>query len=111
VPNRARSWAEGPDQDLEGQATTDGSARCILRPVSLAERSNSMSNQAWYYFLSLEKDFVRTIDFIHLDPANFKAFSNEYAKLLLLIGSETDVVAKMLCEKIGPAGRFANIED
>jgi hypothetical protein len=39
-----------------------------------------MSNQAWYYFLSLEKDFVGTIDCIHLDPANFKAFSNEYAQ-------------------------------
>jgi hypothetical protein len=70
-----------------------------------------MSNQAWYYFLSLEKDFVGTIDFIHLDPANFKAFSNEYAKLLLLIGSEIDVVAKMLCEKTDPTKRSVNIED
>ena len=70
-----------------------------------------MSNQIWYYFLSIERDFIRTIDFVHLDAANSKAFSNEYAKLLLLIGSETDVVAKMLCKKIDATKRAENIDD
>ena len=70
-----------------------------------------MSNSSWYYFLSIEKDFVRTINFVELHTANSKAFSNEYAKLLLLLGSETDVVAKMLCNKIEPAKRAENIDD
>src|SRR5258708_606995 len=70
-----------------------------------------MSNQAWYYFLSIEKDFARTLDFVQLDAANSKAFSNEYAKLILLTGSETDVVAKMLCQKIDETKKAENIND
>jgi hypothetical protein len=59
-----------------------------------------MAEEAWYYFLSIEKDFVPTIDFVHLSSVNAKAYSNEYAKLLLLIGSEVDVIAKRLCKKV-----------
>ena len=70
-----------------------------------------MSHERWYYFLSIEKDFAKTIDFVHLDTANFKAFSNEYAKLLLLIGSEVDVVAKLLCKNIDPAANPQNINE
>jgi len=70
-----------------------------------------MSNEAWYYFLSIERDFFKTIDFVHLHADNSKAFSNEYAKLLLLIGSETDVVAKMLCHKIDATKKAENIDD
>jgi len=70
-----------------------------------------MSLERWYYFLSIEKDFVKTVDFVHLDKANFKAFSNEYAKLLLLVGSEVDVVAKVLCNKVKPGAKAENIND
>lgn len=70
-----------------------------------------MSHQPWHYFLSVEKDFIRTIDFVELDEANSKTFSNEYAKLLLLIGSEVDVVAKMLCTKVAPDKKPANFVD
>jgi hypothetical protein len=66
-----------------------------------------MSLECWYYFLSVEKDFIRTLDFVELHPDNSKAFSNEYAKLLLLIGSEVDLVAKMLCASIAPL-QYAN---
>jgi hypothetical protein len=70
-----------------------------------------MTHQVWFYFLSIEKDFVQTLDFVHLHPANAKTFSNEYAKLLLLIGSEVDVVAKMLCRKIAPDKKAGDIDD
>lgn len=70
-----------------------------------------MNLQRWHYFLSLEKDFTRTIDFVELTPANDSAFSNEYAKLLLLVGSEVDVVAKLLCDKIAAGQRAENIVD
>ena len=70
-----------------------------------------MSNSSWYYFLSIVKDFVRTINFVELHAANEKAFSNEYAKLLLLLGSEADVVAKMLCKKIDSTKSASNIDD
>ena len=70
-----------------------------------------MSFQAWYYFLSLERDFSKTEDFVHVHPANENTYSNEFAKLLLLIGSEVDVVAKMLCSKIAPKSKPKNIDD
>jgi hypothetical protein len=70
-----------------------------------------MSHPQWYYFLSIEKDFLSTIDFVEVHPANGKTFSNEYAKLLLLIGSEVDVVAKMLCKKEAAQEKADNIDD
>jgi hypothetical protein len=72
---------------------------------------NFVSLERWYYFLSIEKDFVGTLDFVHLHPLNARAFSNEYAKLLLLAGSEVDVVAKLLCEKVKPGETAENIND
>jgi hypothetical protein len=68
-----------------------------------------MSDERWYYFLSIEKDFIRTTDYVELHPDNSKSFSNEYAKLLLLIGSEVDVVAKMLCARETPQLNRRNI--
>lgn len=70
-----------------------------------------MSFEPWYYFLSVEKDFIRTINFVELHTSNAKAFSTEYAKLLLLIGSEVDVVAKMLCAKVAPSQKAKCIVD
>ena len=71
----------------------------------------NMSFQPWYYFLSVERDFVRTIDFVELHSSNAATFSTQYAKLLLLIGSEVDVVAKMLCAKVAPTQKAKNIAD
>lgn len=69
-----------------------------------------MNFDRWYYFLSLERDFIRTLDFVHLSVANEKTYSNEFAKLLLLLGSEVDVVAKLLCQKIDPMKKPKNID-
>jgi hypothetical protein len=70
-----------------------------------------MSFQPWYYFLSLERDFTKTEDFVHVHPDNEDTYSNEFAKLLLLIGSEVDVVAKMVCAKVAPSAKAENIND
>jgi hypothetical protein len=48
---------------------------------------------------------------VHLDSANEQTYSNEFAKLLLLIGSEVDVVAKMICKNTAPSKSVKNIED
>ncbi|TPN63608.1 hypothetical protein FJ986_23455 [Mesorhizobium sp. B1-1-1] len=63
----------------------------------------------WHYFLSLERDFERTLDYVELAEENHKAYSNEYAKLLLLVGSEVDIVAKILCKDINAASTASNI--
>lgn len=65
----------------------------------------------WFYFLSLEHDFVETLNYAELAQANYGAYSNEYAKLLLLSGSELDVVAKLLCAKCAPSQNAMNIMD
>ena len=70
-----------------------------------------MSLNRWHYFLNLEQDFVRTLEFVEFDKNNEKAFSNEYAKVLLLAGSEVDVVAKLVCGKYAPKQKADNIED
>jgi hypothetical protein len=69
-----------------------------------------VNHQPWHYFLSIERDFIETIDFVDLHTDNKNTYSNAYAKLLLLIGSEADVVAKMLCKQANPASAAGNID-
>lgn len=63
----------------------------------------------WSYFLALEKQFIRTLDFVAFTSDNGIAYSNEFAKLLLLAGSEVDVVAKQLCQIFEPGSRAGTI--
>ncbi|RWQ14806.1 hypothetical protein [Mesorhizobium sp.] len=70
-----------------------------------------MDLSAWHYFLSLERDFERTINFVELASANSIAYSQEYAKLLLLIGSEVDITAKVLCRDVNTSSNAATIVD
>lgn len=64
----------------------------------------------WQHFLSLEKDFVETIEYVELDPENNSTFSVVYTKLLLSICSEIDVVAKLLCKSISTNSSASNID-
>lgn len=70
-----------------------------------------MNRSQWNYFLVLERDLVRTLDYVELAEANMAAYSNELAKLLLLVGSEVDVVAKMLCKQTPEPGELGGILD
>lgn len=54
----------------------------------------------WSHYLSLEKEFVNTFQYVTLDRDNENAFSLTYAKLMLAIGSELDVVLKEYCLNI-----------
>jgi hypothetical protein len=68
-----------------------------------------MSTAYWHYFISLEKDFIRTLDFVDLAPANSDCFGDNFAKMILAIGSEVDVISKALCFAINPASTAHNI--
>lgn len=70
-----------------------------------------MNRNPWNYFLVLERDFMRVLDFVELAEPNFGTYSNELAKLLLLACSEVDVVAKMLCAQTLEPGPMGNIKD
>ena len=63
----------------------------------------------WHHFLSLEKDFINTLEYVELDQANNRAFSIVYTKLILGICSEIDVIAKLLCKSIDSTSTASNI--
>jgi len=46
-----------------------------------------MSLNRWHYFLNLERDFVKTIEYVEFDQRNSLAFSNEHAKILFMVAS------------------------
>ena len=52
------------------------------------------------YYLNLENELFETERYVTLERSNFVTFSIEYAKLLLSICSEIDMVLKMICRCI-----------
>jgi hypothetical protein len=65
----------------------------------------------WQHFLALEADFAATSRYVEFSQKNFATFSIEYTKLLLAIGSEIDVLCKVICERIEKAAPRRNIND
>jgi hypothetical protein len=65
----------------------------------------------WQYFLAIESDLEATSRFVEFSRENFATYSIEFTRLLLSCGSEVDVVAKALCQKIEPNGTYKNIND
>jgi hypothetical protein len=71
----------------------------------------TLTNAYWNYLISLEKDFIRTMDFVELAAPNANVFGDNFAKLLLAIGSEIDVIAKAICLSVMPGPVAKNIID
>ena len=65
----------------------------------------------WKNYLMLEKEFCKTAAYVSVNPKNSKTFSATYLKLLLEIGSEVDVVAKLLCSLLDVSKKCENISD
>jgi hypothetical protein len=65
----------------------------------------------WQYFLAIESDLEATSRFVEFSKKNYATYSIEFARILLSCGSEVDVVAKALCQKIVPNGEYGNIGD
>lgn len=84
---------------------------CGAAICKTAEASKSMGTyRYWHHFLALESDFAATSRFVEFSTQNFTTFSIEYAKLLLAIGSEVDVLCKIICEKIDSTAKPKNID-
>ena len=64
--------------------------------------SQELVDSFWTHYIMLEKEFMATMGFVKIDTDNFITYSDAYAKLLLQIGSEVDVVAKEICKLIDP---------
>ncbi|MGB5254248.1 MAG: hypothetical protein WBN68_16170, partial [Sedimenticolaceae bacterium] len=56
----------------------------------------------WRYFLSLEREFTETLRFVEFTPEQQSVYSFEFARLLILICSELDVVFKVICDSSCP---------
>jgi len=48
---------------------------------------------------------------VEFSQKNYATYSIEFARILLSCGSEVDVVAKALCQKIDPNRKYENIND
>ena len=68
-----------------------------------------MKHPHWYYFAALSDDLEKTVRFVEPTPDNFKTYSVEFARLYLAIGSEIDVVAKLLCNAVDPNAKLGGI--
>lgn len=51
----------------------------------------------WKQYLLMERDLIKTDDYVSIDKDNYDAFSNQYMKLFLVICSEMDSIAEVLC--------------
>ncbi|MBQ8902518.1 MAG: hypothetical protein IJY87_05640 [Bacilli bacterium] len=67
----------------------------------------------WSYYKSIENMFIDTIQYVSPSKTNEKTYSDEYAKIILLCGSEIDSILKLICklEKINPEKRDYSMND
>ena len=61
-----------------------------------------MEHPHWQYFLALDADLHLASRYVEICEDNFSTYSIEFVHLLLVTGSEVDVVAKAMCEQIQP---------
>lgn len=62
--------------------------------------TEDFTNMYWSQYILLEKEFSKTLFYLALDNSNDDSYSQAYAKLMLEIGSEVDVVFKEYCRTI-----------
>ena len=65
----------------------------------------------WQYLITLDSDLKEVSRYVDIKPENFSTFSIEFVRLLLAAGSEIDVVAKILCDRIDSSKTYRNIND
>lgn len=68
-----------------------------------------MSLQYWDYFLSIESDLEKCSRYVEFTKSNYKAYSIEFARIIMAASAEIDTVAKSLCENINHNGKVGNI--
>lgn len=62
----------------------------------------------WRYFLELETSLLEIQRYINFEKNNWKVYSNEFIKLLDVIGSEVDVIAKEIIINKSPNSKGAD---
>ena len=65
----------------------------------------------WAHYISIEKDFRETMRYVTVNLENYKTFSIIYAKLILAIGSEVDIIAQIYCKMLDDSFIGVHIND
>lgn len=63
----------------------------------------------WNYFLAIEAELLSCTRYVEFSSQNFSCYSNEFAKLIVLAGAETDSIFAELCNHLSPASKAGNI--
>ena len=63
------------------------------------------------YYLALENNFKNTFQFVSSEKDNYKTYSNEYLKLIFLLGSEIYVVQDLVASFYDPDYESHNLKD
>ena len=71
---------------------------------------DSFIRRYWKYYLDLEKSVLSTEHYVEHDKGNQSTFSIEYLRLIQLICSEIDVVAKTIVATVNTALKPSKIE-
>ena len=72
---------------------------------------DEFSGLFWAHYISLEKEFIQTLQYVSLSSDNYSTYSEMYLKLLLEIGSEVDVSLKQYCVSLDPTFTGGTISD
>jgi hypothetical protein len=70
-----------------------------------------MRHPHWQFFESLDDELYSLSRIIEFAEENFSTFSVHLARLYLSVGSEIDVVAKLLCARVAPTQKPERIND
>lgn len=63
----------------------------------------------WTQYINLEKEFRNTLHYVSLDPKNYDTFSPSFLKLSLSLGSEVDIISKVLAADVDTEFKGDNI--
>lgn len=63
----------------------------------------------WNYFLAVEAELVACARYVEFSPDNFRCYSNEFAKIILLAAGEVDSIWHELCALLQPSSKAKSI--
>lgn len=68
-----------------------------------------MNPKFWDYFLYIESDLAACSRYVELAEFNYKTYSNEFARIIMVAASEIDTILRELCKSILPSSNSSSI--
>jgi len=70
-----------------------------------------MERPHWEYYRTVVQDLETLSRYVEFAPSNYTTHSIELVRILLSVGSEIDVVSKVLCQQVAPQALAKSIDD